>query len=226
MCYDVHEGGWACHERVAIRVRIYVPMSCRYIRARCARFGRLSCANEPSDSDRRHEPSLSTSTVHATAGRTAAAARCAVHRRRAPRAPPCRKALSVGKKWRELEFLTLRISQNCRYPQRFPNFFQIVKSFGVPALIPFSGTWTAWTAEAGTGGRRRGLGASRCVPMCAFCASAMEQAQSRWHQAQPGRVWPGQGLEGSECPIRPAALTRCQCASRPEFPLKTMTRAT
>ena len=27
MCYDVHEGGWACHEWVAIRVRIYVPMS-------------------------------------------------------------------------------------------------------------------------------------------------------------------------------------------------------
>ena len=157
MCYDVHEGGWACHEWVAIRVRIYVPMSCRYIRARCgrfgrlsranersdsnrrhepslststvhatagrtaaaarstvcrrraprappyirarcARFGRLSRANERSDSNRRHEPSLSTSTVHATAGRTAAAARCAVHRRRAPRAPPCRKALSVGER--------------------------------------------------------------------------------------------------------------------------------
>ena len=115
MCYNVHEGGRACHERVAVRVRIYVPMSCRYIRARCGRFGRLSRANERSDSNRRHEPSLSTSTVHATAGRTAAAARCAVHRRRAPRAPPCRKALSVGQKWRELEFLTLRISQNCRY---------------------------------------------------------------------------------------------------------------
>jgi len=27
MCYDVYEGGWAGHERVAIRVRIYVPMS-------------------------------------------------------------------------------------------------------------------------------------------------------------------------------------------------------
>ena len=27
MCYDLHEGGWACHERLAIRVRIYVPMS-------------------------------------------------------------------------------------------------------------------------------------------------------------------------------------------------------
>ena len=27
MCYDLQEGGWACHERLAIRVRIYVPMS-------------------------------------------------------------------------------------------------------------------------------------------------------------------------------------------------------
>jgi len=27
MCYDLHEGIWACHERLAIRVRIYVPMS-------------------------------------------------------------------------------------------------------------------------------------------------------------------------------------------------------
>ena len=46
--------------------------------------------------------------MQAAAGCTAAAARCAVHRRRAPRAPPCRKVLSVGQKWRELEFLTVR----------------------------------------------------------------------------------------------------------------------
>ena len=177
MCYDLHEGGWACHERLAIRVRIYVPMSvdtyvldaddlavsrlranersnrnrrhepslststmqaaagctaaaarCAvrrrraprappYIGARCGRFGCLSRAHERSDSNRRHEPSLSTSTVHATAGRTAAAARSAVHRRRAPRAPPCRKALSVGKKWRELEFLTLENFSELPIPQ-------------------------------------------------------------------------------------------------------------
>ena len=80
---------------------------CRCIRARCGRFGRLSRANERSDSNRRHEPSLSISTVHrdATAGSTASAARCAVHRRRAPRAPPCRKALSVGQKWRLSPFM-------------------------------------------------------------------------------------------------------------------------
>ena len=111
-------GRTAAAARSTVRRR-RAPRAPPYIRARCARFGRLSRANERSDSNRRHEPSLSTSTVHATAGSTAAAARCAVHRRRAPRAPPCRKVLSVGQKWRELEFLTVRISQNCRYPLRF-----------------------------------------------------------------------------------------------------------
>ena len=58
-----------CHERVVIRVRIYVPIAVDAYVLDVGRFGRLSRANERRDSNRRHEPSLSTSIVQAAAGR-------------------------------------------------------------------------------------------------------------------------------------------------------------
>ena len=82
-------GHGACSKLLWVMVIIRADC-CRCIRARCGRFGRLSCANERRDSNRRHEPSLSMSIEQAAPGCSAAVACCAM--------PPPRAAciLSIG----------------------------------------------------------------------------------------------------------------------------------
>ena len=95
-----------CHERVVIRVRIYVPIAVDAYVLDVGRFGRLSRANERRDSNRRHEPSLSTSIVQAAAGRCH---RCGRALRCAPppsaSCPACTgENAECRADWRELEF--------------------------------------------------------------------------------------------------------------------------
>jgi len=80
------------HKSVVGIIRVYAPtpVDAYVLDADDLAVSRLR-ANERSNRNRRHEPSLSTSTMQAAAGCTAAAARCAVRRRRAPRAPRYKK---------------------------------------------------------------------------------------------------------------------------------------